>query len=72
MNKQNKTGLNLTYVVSVAITILVVLWGVLSGSSFEAAGNAAFSFLSTNISWFYVLAMSVFEVLSIRIGLFSK
>lgn len=72
MNKQNKTGLNLTYVVSVAITILVVLWGVVSGSSFEAAGSAAFSFLSTNFSWFYVLAMSAFVVFSIWIGFFSK
>lgn len=72
MNKQKSPGSNQTYIISVAIILLVVAWGVLSGSTFEAAGNLAFQFLSTNFSWFYVLAMSTFVVFSIWIGFFSK
>ena len=74
MNKQTqkKTGINQTYGISVVIILLIVAWAVLSGKSFEAAGNAAFAFLSVNFSWFYVLAMSSFVVFSVWIGFFSK
>ena len=65
MNDSKKPGLNFTFVVSVAICVLVVLWGVVSSSTFEAAGTTAFNFLSCNFSWFYVLAMTIFVVFSI-------
>ena len=72
MNDSKKPGLNFTFVVSVAICVLVVLWGVVSSSTFEAAGTTAFNFLSGNFSWFYVLAMTIFVVFSIWIGFLSK
>ena len=52
MNKQNSR--NTTYIISVIITTALVLWAVVSGSTFEAAANAAFSFLGGNFSWFYI------------------
>ena len=70
MNKQNSR--NTTYIISVLITTVLVLWAVVSGSTFEAAANAAFSFLGGNFSWFYMLAMTSFVVFAIWIGFFSK
>ena len=56
---------NSTYVISVVLIIAIVIWGVLAGDSFQAAGTAAFSFLSGKFGWFYVLAMTSFVVYAI-------
>lgn len=62
---------NSTYVISVVLIIAIVIWGVLAGDSFQAAGTAAFSFLSGKFGWFYVLAMTSFVVYAIWLGFLS-
>ncbi|MBT9683769.1 BCCT family transporter [Pseudoflavonifractor sp. MCC625] len=71
MNKPKREK-NITYTISVILIVALVLWAVLSGSLFEAAANTAFTFLSVNFSWLYMLAMSAFVIFSIWIGFFSK
>lgn len=70
MNKSTQSR-NTTYRISVLLIAALVLWAVLAGGTFEAAANSAFSFLSGNFSWLYILAMSAFVVFSIWIGFFS-
>lgn len=70
MNK--KASSNSIYIISVAIIAALVLWAVVSGSTFEMVANAVFNFLSNNFSWFYMLAMTSFVVFAIWIGFFSK
>ncbi len=56
---------NSTFYISIAITISIVLWGLLLPQSFEKVGNATFGYLVTNFGWFYTLSMSSFVIFSI-------
>lgn len=51
--------------ISLAITALIVAWGLIGPKSFESAANASFSYLVTNFGWFYLLTMTSFVVFSI-------
>lgn len=68
MTKKN----NIVFYSSIILTLAIVLWGFISPSSFEFAGNISFNFLSSNFNWFYTLTMTTFIVFAIWIGFFSK
>ncbi len=59
---------NSTFYISIAITLSIVLWGLLLPQSFEKVGNATFGYLVTNFGWFYTLAMSSFVVFCIWVA----
>jgi len=59
------------FYISIAVTILIVLWGLLLPTGFENAANAALGFISNNFGWFYVLTMFSFVAFSIYMA-FSK
>lgn len=59
------------FLVSMAIVVLIVLWGLIFPQNFENVANASFQFLSTNFGWFYTLMMTSFIVFCIWIGFFS-
>ena len=56
---------NSTFYISIAMTLSIVLWGLLMPQSFEKVGNATFGYLVTNFGWFYTLLMSTFVIFSI-------
>lgn len=68
---QNKK-LSPTFIISLVICGIIVVWGLFLPQSFEAAANAASSFITTNFSWWYALIMTAFVVFIGWIGFFSK
>jgi len=59
---------NQVLVISLAVTALIVGWGLIGPKSFEASANAAFSYLVTDFGWFYLLTMTSFVGFSIWIA----
>lgn len=62
-------GSNTTYYISLALTLSIVLWGLVLPKSFESVGNATFGYLVTNFGWFYTISMSSFVVFCICLAL---
>ncbi len=52
-SKLNVKKDNSVYYISLAVTLLIVLWGLLAPSNFEKVGNGVFSFLVNEFGWFY-------------------
>lgn len=71
-SKLNVKKDNSVYYISLAVTLLIVLWGLFAPSNFEKVGNGVFSFLVNEFGWFYTLSMSSFVIFAIWIGFFSK
>lgn len=71
-NKSNKTSS--VFTISLILTILVALWGILSPASMGDAANAAFQWLTVNFSWFYLAVMFAFVlfVLYLALGTYGK
>ncbi|MGB5823246.1 MAG: BCCT family transporter [Proteocatella sp.] len=63
---------NSVYYISLLITLMIVIWGILAPGNFEAVGNKIFGFLVKEFGWFYTLSMSSFVVFAVWIGFFSK
>jgi glycine betaine transporter len=59
------------FYISIAITLVIVAWGLIAQSNFEKVANAAFDFLVGNFGWFYLISVSSFVIFSIWIA-FSK
>ncbi len=64
-------NVNQVFSISLIVVFLIVGWGLISPSSFEAFGNESFKFLTTYFDWFYLGTMSFFVIFAIWIG-FSK
>lgn len=69
MNKNKK---NMTFIVSLIIVGIIVVWGLALPKSFETIATAANGFLTSNFGWFYALTMTAFVVFAIWLGFFSK
>lgn len=59
------------FVVSLAITILVALWGIVSPDTMGSAAGAAFEWLTINFSWFYLSVCFAFVLFVLGLA-FSK
>ena len=46
---------NIVFIVSMAISSLLVIWGVIDGSGFSEIANKIYLFLENNFSWFYLI-----------------
>lgn len=68
----DKKKLSPTFIISLVICAIIVVWGLALPQSFEAAANAAFGFITANFSWWYALIMTAFVVFIVWIGFFSK
>ena len=51
---------NQVFVVSLAITIIMAIWAVAFNANFTVVSNAAYSFLTNNFGWLYLMAMTAF------------
>ena len=64
--------INYVFIISIVLTILVCIWGIVSPSSFTTAANGGLNFLTVNFAWLYCLAMTAFVFFCLGLGLFSK
>lgn len=70
MEKNKKV--NATFVISLLLTFVVVVWGWVSPETFEILVNKLLSSITTNFGWLYVLAMTSFVIFCLWIGFISK
>lgn len=56
------------FFVSVAVSALVVLWGVAAPTSFEAVTTRLFTHVVSDLSWFFLLAANLFLVFVVYLG----
>ena len=63
---------NFVFIISIALTLLICIWGLVLPSSFTAAAQGSLGFLTKNFAWLYCLAMTIFVGFCIYIGFFSK
>lgn len=59
------------FVVSLAITIIMAIWAVAFNANFTVVSNSAYSFLTNNFGWLYLMAITAFVIFSVVIA-FSK
>lgn len=69
--ERNKQKDNTVFIVSVAIVVGIVLWGLLLPGNFELVGTTLNNLIADNFGWFYTLVMTSFVVFCIWIGFFS-
>lgn len=62
---------NTVYIVSLVISIAIAAWGIVSSKTFETAANWLMVAVKKNLSWLYLLAMTVFVIFAVVIA-FSK
>lgn len=59
--KKSKAG-SAVFVVSLVLIAIMAIWSVALNESFTKVSNAAFTFLTTDFGWLYLLAMMIFLV----------
>lgn len=62
---------NSVFYISLALTIVIVLWGIVGSASFSSFASSLLNFLSTNFGWTYLMSMLIFVIFAIYIA-FSK
>lgn len=70
MNKTKKKDSTVFYI-SLAISIVIVLWGIFASEHFESIANRVLNYLTVNFGWAYLIAMFVFVVFIVWLA-FSK
>lgn len=68
--KKSKAG-SAVFVVSLVLIAIMAIWSVALNESFTKVSNAAFTFLTTDFGWLYLLAMMIFLVFVIYMALES-
>lgn len=59
---------NIVFIVSMAISSLLFIWGVIDGSGFSEIANKIYLFLENNFSWFYLIVTFFLVVFCIYLG----
>ncbi len=66
-----KTKNNSVFYISLIISIVIVLWGILAQDNFASFANFLLAFLTTNFGWAYLISMFIFVVFVLWLA-FSK
>lgn len=66
-----KTKNNSVFYISLIISIVIVLWGILAQDNFASFANSLLAFLTTNFGWAYLVSMFIFVVFVLWLA-FSK
>ena len=64
----DKKGKNTVFIASLIIVGIIAVWSVAFNDSFTVVANAAFSFLTTDFGWLYLIAMMIFLGFIVYIG----
>ncbi|MBU5312069.1 BCCT family transporter [Tissierella carlieri] len=70
MNKTKQKD-NTVFYISLALSIAIVLWGIVAQENFSNFANSLLNFLTTNFGWSYLISMFIFVVFAIILA-FSK
>ncbi len=70
-NMEKSKVSNVVFYASLILTGGIAIWAVVGNASFSIVSNAVFGFLTTNMGWLYLLAMTFFVIFAIGIA-FSK
>ncbi|HAE92665.1 glycine betaine uptake BCCT transporter [Tissierella praeacuta] len=70
MNKIKKKD-NTVFYISLALSIAIVLWGIVAQENFSSFANSLLNFLTTNFGWSYLISMFIFVIFAIILA-FSK
>ncbi|MGJ0847121.1 glycine betaine transporter [Tissierella praeacuta DSM 18095] len=70
MNKIKKKD-NTVFYISLALSIAIVLWGIVAQENFSNFANSLLNFLTTNFGWSYLISMFIFVIFAIILA-FSK
>lgn len=62
---------NSVFYISLALSIAIVLWGIIGQTSFANAANSLLNFLTNNFGWSYLISMLIFVAFAIILA-FSK
>ena len=68
-NLNKESPWNAVFLISLAITFVVVAWGWFAPQGFEAAAQGLFNFLIDDFGWLYMLAMTIFVIFPIMLAL---
>ncbi len=71
LKQKNNAKDNTVYFISLAISIAIVLWGILAQENFAAFANSLLSFLTNNFGWAYLISMFLFVLFALVLA-FSK
>lgn len=63
---------NTVFFVSVIISVIIVLWGLLAPLNFQEVANWLFYVISKQFGWFYILSMAIFIFFSLWLAYFSR
>lgn len=66
MGKKKKE--NMVFYISLIIVAVMAVWSVALNDSFTVVSNAAFTFLTTDFGWLYLLAMIVFLIFVVYVA----
>lgn len=69
--EKSKQKNNTVFYVSLAISLAIVIWGIVAQSSFASFADKIFSFLTDNFAWSYLISMLIFVIFCIVLA-FSK
>ena len=59
------------FIISLALTVIFILWGAITPDNLEAVSSKAQNFLQTRFGWFYLISASVILIFTIYLA-FSK
>lgn len=60
---------NMVFIISIAFTIIIVLWGIIAQESFENFADSLLRFLTNNFGWLYLISMLMFVIFAVCIAL---
>lgn len=72
MESKNKKSIFSIFSISVFLSTIVVLLGIIYPQKFEETANNIFNFIGEKMGWTYTLSMAIFLCFIIWIGFFSK
>ncbi len=71
MDKTKQKNNNTVFYVSLAISLAIVIWGIVAQKNFAEFANKLLAFLTNNFGWAYLISMFVFVLFSLVLA-FSK
>ena len=69
--KQKDNKDNMVFYISLAISIVIVVWGIMAQDNFARFANSLLTFLTNNFGWAYLISMFIFVVFALVLA-FSK
>lgn len=63
---------NISFIISLIISVVIVLIGIIYPTKFENTAMNLFNYIGNKLGWIYTVSMTIFLIFSIWIGFFSR